>query len=111
MANSPEAALQSEIKALYERFGCHVTVLSQRRRFGARGTGQKAGIPDLFIMAPRNGGCWWHETKTADGKQSEAQRDFELRCDDAGVTYVLGGWREACQQLQDVQLIPQGVAL
>jgi len=52
--------------------------------------GVKAGVADLFIMHPnanRNG--LFVEVKTAIGKQSESQKDFQSKCKLWNYAYVL----------------------
>lgn len=52
--------------------------------------GVQAGVADLFIMIPnanRNG--LFVEVKTATGKQSESQKEFEAKCKTWNYAYVL----------------------
>lgn len=85
-----EASIQREIVNALKAAGWRVWRIGQR---DARKT-QDAGVPDLFAMRPWVMGwvmplATWIECKRADGKQSEAQKDFERRCEHAGQRYVV----------------------
>ena len=49
--------------------------------------GVKPGVPDLLIGW--NGAALWVEIKTAEGRQSENQKEFERAALEAGFAYVL----------------------
>jgi hypothetical protein len=97
--NDLEKIVQGKVVKLYKLAGCSVYSLSQ-----ARASKQTEGLPDLWIMAPAVRAAWWMETKSATGKQSVAQRDFQARCLLSGVSYVLGGLEDAQAKLVSVGL-------
>jgi hypothetical protein len=76
------------IKA-YEDRGWVVLDLGSQGRV----TRQTPGVPDFLVFTGPT--MFWHESKAKTGRQSEAQRDFQFRCERAGIVYVLGGEREA----------------
>ena len=94
-----EKEIQAQGVALYRRAGCTVVHLSQPRR-----TMQTPGIPDTKVYAPQCSQAWWHEWKGPRGKQSEAQRAFQVRAVRCGERYILGGLREAEDQLVRIGL-------
>lgn len=52
--------------------------------------GVKAGVSDLILLVPRNGyGSLCIEFKTATGKQSEHQKEFQQQAEAAGNKYVI----------------------
>jgi len=59
-------------------------------RMGARmkREGMKAGVADLCFLCPR-GVCCWMETKTAKGRQSDAQKGFQAICNRLDHPYAL----------------------
>lgn len=85
----PETIEQGKVRRFYTAVGCNVYVLSRKGRFGPRGSGITPGVPDLYVIHAQVGG-FWHETK-AGWKQTDKQQQFQLRCERAGVSYVLGG--------------------
>lgn len=113
---SREAAVQHDVKAAYEKFGCFVANFSQGYR-PRGGTRQTPGIPDLYVFPPlreeqRQAGHpavylapWWHETKSAVGKQSLEQIEWQRRCAQRGVAYVLGGVADAIAHLRRIGLV------
>lgn len=94
-----ERDIQTQGVALYRRAGCTVIHLSQPRR-----TMQTPGIPDTKVYAPHLGQSWWHEWKGPRGKQSEAQRQFQVNAVRCGERYIIGGLTEAEDQLIRVGL-------
>lgn len=55
-----------------------------------RNTMQSPGIPDRrYYLPTRKLGVWW-EAKSAEGKQSKHQRDFQAMCEACGEEYVCG---------------------
>lgn len=60
-----------------------------------------AGWADITAIAP-GGRAWFIEVKTASGKQSEAQRAFQLRVEAAGARYTLA------RSIDDVQAVLDG---
>ncbi len=50
-------------------------------RFGS------VGSPDIFAM--RNGKCYGIEVKAEKGRQSDAQKEFQVRFEAAGGVYIL----------------------
>jgi hypothetical protein len=96
-----ETDVQRDVRACYERLGCAVYSTSNPRR-----TKNTPGLPDLWVMVPiHRGWYWWHETKARDGRQSEAQKLFETRCQQAGMDYVLGGLAAALDHLRAIGLV------
>jgi hypothetical protein len=94
-----EKAVEADCDELYASVGCEVVRFSQ-----ARATQQSFGIPDRKVYARRVGLTWWHEVKRPGGKQSKDQRDFQIRAEACGETYVLGGVEAAKAQLLRVNL-------
>ena len=85
-----EAQIQREIVNALKAAGWTVWRIGQR---DARKT-QDPGVPDLYAMRPWALGygtalAVWIECKRADGKQSDAQKDFERLCEHAGKRYIL----------------------
>lgn len=93
-----EREIQSVVAELYRSVGAAVYSTSVYRPGGAKTL--QGGIPDLIVLLPRRLGVLFHETKTAHGKQSDAQVIFESRCQQAGVAYVCGGVAEAQSALE-----------
>jgi hypothetical protein len=72
-------------------------------RIGARFVkhGLLAGAPDLLIITP-DGRTNFLEVKAPDGRQSDAQKDFQARCSIVGVHYrVVRSISEAEETLRD----------
>lgn len=110
-----EADIQQNVKAAYERLGCFVANFSQGRK-----TRQTPGIPDLYVFPPGRPdqvraaavghaqlalAPWWHETKRPGEKQSLEQVEWQRRCENRGVAYVLGGVADAVAHLRKVGLV------
>lgn len=60
--------------------------------------GVKPGVADLFLMLARGGyhGLFIEMKPVKGGRQTEAQKEFERVCSEAGYRYVLAkGWGEA----------------
>jgi len=61
-----------------------------------RGEGVLSGVADIFLMHAEKG---YHglyvEVKTKEGKQSEAQKNFEVEAEKAGYRYII------CRSLDD----------
>lgn len=89
-----EKAVQRAVVALYRSMGCEVYSLSQ-----PRASMQAAGLPDLWVFAPRVGRAFWHEVKSVTGKPSPDQVRFEDLCGSTGVHHVMGGVAEAKRML------------
>ena len=102
-ARVPEKVVQSHIVTLLCSIGARVYVLgrpSPNDGRAHRGTGQSAGVPDLwvFLPAPRvnatvdPGGvdALWIEVKAAGGRRSLEQAVFGDQCAQVGVPYVCG---------------------
>jgi hypothetical protein len=60
---------------------------------------QSAGLPDLWVFAPRRGVAFWHEVKAADGSPSVDQVAFASLCEACGMGHVMGGIEEAKAKL------------
>ena len=56
----------------------------------AERTKQTAGIPDRRYYSPRCCLALWYEAKTATGKQSSVQREFQTMAEACGELYVVG---------------------
>ena len=99
---------EAGIVELYTAAGCHVYKTSQPRP-----TMMTAGIPDLFVVAPRKRLAWWHEVKRCqcagmrkvDTRQKPEQRLFEERVLECGQLYLLGCGCVAEAHLREVGLI------
>jgi hypothetical protein len=109
-----EREIQADVIELYTRLGCIVKPTSGGRR---RGTRNAPGLPDLYVFPPlrrRPSGLadliaprtpFWHETKRPGGKQSPAQREWQIECAYRGVGYVVGGTEAAIIYLRSIGLI------
>lgn len=60
---------------------------AKARMARAKMMGLRAGVADLLVWWPK--GLGYMEVKTGSGKQSEAQKKFEERCQAAGIPYHL----------------------
>jgi len=80
-----EREIQQVVIQFYRSLGVAVYCTSSNRRARIA-----KGMPDLYCLHPRRGG-WWHEVKTPGGVWSEAQQEFAMYCQAAGVPYVRGG--------------------
>ncbi|WP_373054319.1 VRR-NUC domain-containing protein [Thioalkalivibrio sp.] len=47
------------------------------------------GFPDLVVFWPSPRPVWWIECKRHDGRQTEHQKAFQRRCEEAGQVYLL----------------------
>lgn len=56
----------------------------------ARATRQSPGWPDAFFTHPERGLAVWYEAKAPNGKQSDAQREFQRHVTLGGYDYVTG---------------------
>jgi hypothetical protein len=74
--------------------GCEIMRYSQ-----PRATKQTPGIPDRRYRHRSRGFVFWFECKATDGKQSPAQREFQLGEEACGQVYVLGGRPELARHL------------
>ena len=98
-----ELEIQYEIRSFLEALGVAVYSLSQGRK-----TRQSAGLPDLWIMHPKIGGCWI-EVKALHGKPSGAQIVFGDRCARSRVQHLLAHSLEPVRKLcVECGLIAQG---
>lgn len=62
------------------------------------------GVSDLIIL--HRGRAYCVEVKTQTGKQSEAQRLFQARCDETGIPYsVVRSVEEAIEKLKEWRII------
>ena len=88
---TPETAIKKEVKDYLKLRGWFEFPITQ-------GLGSYPGISD--IIAVRNGVVLFIEVKTETGKQSGAQKEFELLCKDRGIPYILA------RSLEDVMNNP-----
>jgi len=118
-----EADVQRDVKAAYEACGCVVANFSQGYRPGGRRHGttrQTKGIPDLYVFPPLRRdqavaaqaghpvlylAPWWHETKRPGGEQTLEQTEWQRRCQQRGVAYVLGGVAAAVVHLRAIGVV------
>jgi hypothetical protein len=91
----PEKEVQKRINQRLRQLGIAVYWMSQ-----ARETGQTSGVPDILAFDPIRG-MFWVECKAKGGRQSEAQREFQQRCEWAGIPYVIGGLQEVEEWLKE----------
>lgn len=91
---------QAAVRDLYERVGCRVFATSERRKVDA-----DPGIADLIVLCPRRRSMWFHESKAGTGRQSDAQRKFQLAVEKCAIAYVLGGETAARAYLQAIGLL------
>lgn len=56
----------------------------------ARASNQTPGIPDRKYYNESLGFTFWWEAKAEDGKQSKAQRDYQVMAEKCGEVYCLG---------------------
>lgn len=100
-ASASKQGMRAEEAAVkfYRRVGCQVYEI----RPLARMKGISKGIPDLTVFAGEFGGApapmWYHEVKAGDSRQSPEQQEFQERCEEAGIPYVLGDARAAARFL------------
>lgn len=92
-----EKAEQAAIVSLVPKLGGQVWVLghpSPNDGRTHRGTGQTAGVPDLWIVLPAQQGlrplAFWWEVKSSVGKLSIPQMLFAERSNAAGVSCHVG---------------------
>jgi hypothetical protein len=78
--------MESRCRAVFEKAGCTVYSTSERRRVK-----RSAGVPDLLVFGPPGAPfmTFW-ETKAGRGKLSDAQRQFALHCQRAGIEFQSG---------------------
>ena len=101
-ASVPESVVRRELVAwAYARGAVHVTDAEQGYRpdrcphcreqlgKGNATTRIDRGFPDLVIFWPAPRGTWWVECKSAKGKQTEHQRQFEAWVRASGGVYLL----------------------
>jgi len=91
----PEHDLQKQVLEIIALKGrCYVFAIPNAAKrspaMAARmkAEGLMAGIADLCVMLP-GGRAGWLELKTAAGRQSETQKDFEFICDAFDHPYAL----------------------
>lgn len=104
---SPEKAQVRDARQFMETvLGFDYWSLSQ-----ARATRQTAGWPDCFFTHPAKRLAVWYEAKAPNGKQSDAQKEFQRHVTQCGYEYVVGTaselylWAEAKHL---VRILPSG---
>ena len=97
-----EKETQAAVKKVYRDVGGFVYDLSQ-----PRATKQTPGVPDLivFLTWRGKGYMFFHEVKTAAGRQSSPQKAFQDSCGRAGETYLLGGVPEGIDHLRTLGVL------
>ena len=88
-----EKDVQREQYKLLEAMGYWIGWMSQPRK-----SHQTTGLGDLYAMHKIRG-VLWVESKQDEGKQSPAQRDFQIACLSFGVACVVGGVPELVHYL------------
>ncbi len=100
-----EKVVQSQIVQALRTVGAAVYVLGRppRKDTARMGTGQTAGIPDLYVLLPDSpvGGLpgrmqrcahgLWIEVKAAGGRLRPQQAEFATLCGGAGIPHLVGG--------------------
>jgi hypothetical protein len=93
----PERVVQSQIRAALLAIGAKVYTIGRPPRKDAvfKGTGQTAGIPDMFAFLPLRGGVGpsavWIEVKAKGGRLRPEQAEFAALCAGAGIPHLVGG--------------------
>lgn len=97
----PERVVEAQCDDLVLQLGWQVVRFSQPRN-----TMQTPGIPDrkYYHMARRL--TLWFECKREGGRQSQAQRRFQLMAEACGERYVLGGVAELRQAVIELTISP-----
>lgn len=118
-----EKAVQAQIVHALRSVGAVVYVLGRppRKETAYMGTGQTAGIPDLYVLlpnapwrpTPESGGFatyglkshgahgLWIEVKAKGGRLRPQQAEFARLCHDAGHPHLVGGLDEVLAYLQE----------
>lgn len=92
-----EKQTQVRVVRILEAYGAIVCNLSQPRN-----TMQAPGLGDLFVFLPRHKRTAWIEVKRPGGKQSDAQKGFEVMCRSCNQDYVCGGVQEVLVYLESL---------
>lgn len=88
-----ESEIQAQIKQYLQWRGWYVVKIHQS-------LGSHKGIADLYAI--KGGRSVWIEVKTAKGKQSEHQREFEREITSHGGEYVVARGLEDVQNIVEV---------
>lgn len=102
-----EREVQRDVIDLFESLGCVVARLSQYHRLGS-GTRQAVGLPDLFVFPPlraRPPLPFFVEVKAPSGRQSGAQREWQLLCEARGLACLVGGTEAAIAHARTIGLV------
>jgi hypothetical protein len=94
-----EAEIRMELRQWCELMGAVVVIDAEqgyrpdRCKHCGESTGQGTtrivrGFPDLIVLWPDRP-TWWIEAKSATGRQSDHQRQFQAWCEAAGEIYIL----------------------
>ena len=94
MSGPTEKQVQAAVRDLLTQMSVEVWDTSQP--FAAKIT---PGVPDLLCICPKRG-VFFCEVKRPGGKQTPAQRAFQVACEVAGTPYVLGGVDEVAEFLR-----------
>lgn len=79
-----EKEIQHAVRLRWEFHGWTVCDMSQ-----SRATQQVLGFPDILALSGDRSGLVMCEVKSAKGRQSQYQKEFEAICETAGVPYIV----------------------
>jgi hypothetical protein len=102
----PERVVQAQIRTALLAIGAKVYTIGRPPRRDAvfKGTGQTAGIPDLFTFLPMRDGvgprALWIEVKSTGGRLRPEQAEFRDLCHGAGGAHIVGGLDDVLAYLQ-----------
>ena len=104
--NLRESEVQERGVELLRKLGAQVYVTSQHRASSVT-----KGVPDVLAFPPGRPHFFW-EAKSASGKQSPEQAEFQRHCEAASprVAYVLGGTDALWAHLTQIGLLCKGAA-
>jgi hypothetical protein len=89
---TPETAEKQAIKDYLRIYGCFFY-------YNLAGMASFKGIPDLTAI-DRRGQVWQIEVKTAKGKQSDHQKNFQREWEAQGGKYICGGLDEVAKLIK-----------
>ena len=93
---TPETIIKNQIKSYLDVIGVfHFPIM--------QGMGSYKGIPDR--LAIKEGVTYYIEIKSATGRQSEYQKEFQKKCEKAGGLYILA------RSVEDVKFLDKRTKL